>query len=125
MTIMLVRCAVCTFCLVRDPDTATRESYGHIFYGCTTATNIIDTIIRDYFILPDINMLNKRKFVWTGTLEGYENLQQILCIFWDLVRYSIYKYKLKKCVPNPDMIKNEVFFNIRTSLMLNLSFELC
>jgi hypothetical protein len=116
-------CPMCTFCRIRDPDTVTRESFNHLFYSCDSTSIIINDILRVYFALGDINENDRKKFVWTGITDGNDDLQHVLIIFWELVRYSIYKYKLKKRIPNSIMIANETFFNIKTTLLQNLALE--
>jgi hypothetical protein len=106
---------MCTFCRIRDPDTETRESFNHLI--------TITDILRLYFDLGNINENDRKKFVWTGITDGNDHQQPVLIIFWELVRYSIYKYKLKKRIPNSIMIANETFFNVKTTLLQNVALE--
>jgi hypothetical protein len=106
----------CTFCRIRDPTTSTRESFGHLFFTCPVASGLIDSLLTTYFNLDGMNLLDKKKLVWSGELDDAANYQFILLFFWESFRFTLYRYKLRKRIPNHIMVANEVFFCIKTNL---------
>jgi hypothetical protein len=105
----------CTFCRIRDPNTSTRESFNHIFFSCPSVSVIIDYLL-EFFLIGNMNLEEKKSFFWTGYVDRQENLQHLYLIFWESARFSIYRYKKRRSIPNPLMVKNDIFFNLKTSI---------
>jgi hypothetical protein len=57
-----------------------------------------------------------KKFFWTGLVEGQENKQLLYLMFWEYYRYAIYRYKVRRKIPNVLIVKNDIFFNLRTTI---------
>jgi hypothetical protein len=62
----------------------------------------------------------RREFYWFGSktddVSGTRTHNNIVSIFWDVLRFVIYKYKLHKTVPNFQAVNRETCFIIKTSL---------
>jgi hypothetical protein len=112
----------CTFCRIRDPDTETRESFKHIFFTCPVSSQFVNVIVRDCFPLPRLTVAQVCEFFWNGYLDGKDDIQFLLNFFWETFRYVVYRYKLRRKIPNVVMIKNEIFFIIKTTLYCKDSY---
>jgi hypothetical protein len=112
----------CSFCRIQDPDTDTRESFAHIFFSCPTTIELIRNLLRFFVTAPDDN-LSIKKLVWNGELAGADNIQFILLFFWDSFRYTVYRYKVSRRIPNFLMVKKEIFFIIKTTLYNKNNFR--
>jgi hypothetical protein len=106
---------LCTFCRIRDPDGAPRESFNHAFLACPSVSRLVD-FMSEYFDIAILNPQEFLSFYWHGHIEGHENLQLVFLSFWEIVRYNIYRYKTRNTIPNTFMIMNNSFFDIKTSI---------
>jgi Reverse transcriptase (RNA-dependent DNA polymerase) len=107
----------CLFCRVRDGDTATRESFAHCFFDCDTVHDIIYSLKYEFF--P--HQIDPEKFktaYWYGIYDESDNnlSQSINNTFWDVVRYTVYKFKTRRILPNQNMVRNSVIFTLNTTL---------
>jgi hypothetical protein len=107
---------LCSFCRIRDPDTDIRESFEHLFFSCTTASGLIDNLLIDCFDFRPANVWERKEFVWNGILPANERISLPVLFFWESFRFLIYRYKVRRRLPNFVMIKNELMFIINTSL---------
>jgi hypothetical protein len=116
---------LCSFCRIRDHTLRIRESFEHLFFSCPTATGIINYLLDNYFNLVFDSIADKKNFIWNGIIEGNgnENCQFLLFFFWEAYRFLLYRYKLKKHIPNPVSIKNELFFIVKTTIMRIPQFQ--
>jgi hypothetical protein len=106
----------CTFCRIRDPGTDIRESFNHIFFTCPTVAPLVREL-KDLFEFDTVlSGAEFKQFYWTGMVEGHENKQLLYLMFWDYYRYSIYRYKVRRKIPNIVMVKNHIFFNLSTTI---------
>jgi hypothetical protein len=107
---------LCTFCRIRDPVTANRESFDHLFFSCHTTRAIIDSIITNLFnvVLPNEFVL--KQLIWNGEYENNDEINFPLVFFWESVRYIIYRYKIRKRVPNYLMVSNEALFIVKNTI---------
>jgi hypothetical protein len=116
----------CTFCRIRDPQTATRESFKHIFYECPITANIISTVWGLYFDPPgseDDKLLNVWFGIRTDNATGTKTFNNTTSFFWDAFRYVIYKYKLSRKIPNYVAVDKELCFLINTTIFSNLGIR--
>jgi exonuclease III len=114
----------CTFCRIRDPDPQHRETFGHLFFDCHTTHSIILRLMADLFPIFDYNVVQLKEFCWFGSAIGHELLQPIFLLFWDCVRFVIYKYKLVRHLPNYNSFKNDLIFNCKTTFYSRLPYKI-
>jgi hypothetical protein len=108
----------CRYCRMRDPDTANRESFTHCFFYCEPVHNIIYIIKTLYF--PGHTDQESFKYAfWYGTYsDEISTLNQLITLnFWDIVRYTVYKFKQRRILPNLIMVRRTVNFLFNTTLM--------
>jgi hypothetical protein len=111
----------CTFCRIRIGDAAPRDSLEHCFLSCPTSGNAINALTREFF--ANYNIINFREFFWTGILDGHEKLMEVFVVFWDVFRYLLFKFRLRRKIPNIDMLRKELVFALRTSAFKNRQFS--
>jgi hypothetical protein len=108
----------CRYCRMRDPDTANRESFTHCFFDCEPVHNIIYNIKTLYF--PGHTDQESFKYAfWYGTYsDEIGTLNQLITLnFWDIVRYTVYKFKQRRILPNLIMVRCTANFLFNTTLM--------
>jgi Reverse transcriptase (RNA-dependent DNA polymerase) len=103
----------CTFCRIADPATTTRESFVHIFYTCRFSSSYI-AHITEYFFDLNLNELEMKMFFWQGMLDGKAHLQPILLLFWDTVRFCIYRCRVRRKISNGPAIATDVVFLLKS-----------
>jgi hypothetical protein len=108
----------CTFCRIRYRNPLPRETFTHLFFDCPTTNDIRISLLMQFFMF-DLNPMEIKNFFWNGMVENHEKLQPILLLFWEIFRYHIFRCKLNRNVPNSNLIKNSIFFTLRTTLYNN------
>jgi hypothetical protein len=119
----------CTFCRIRNDNTRERDGFLHCFFSCP----VVRRLIIDFFdfLGIDINIDTEigKNLYWYGlhdndNLTVRRHLSNVLV--FDLFRYIVYKYRLKRRIPNIAIILNEVIFIVQcvcnVSRNINLSF---
>jgi hypothetical protein len=105
----------CSFCRITDPQTQVRESFVHIFLECPITNLLLRDALEFFFELVLTND-EFRTFYWSGILIDCNRVQQILVFFWDIVRYTLFRYKWHRRIPNHIMFRRDVLFYFRTNL---------
>jgi hypothetical protein len=103
----------CTFCRIRIGGGAARDSLEHCFLTCPTSGNAINALNREFFNNYQIG--DFPNFFWTGIIEGKENLMEVFLTFWDVYQFLLFKYRLRRKIPNVEVLKREIVFMLRTS----------
>ena len=109
----------CTFCRIIDPDSTMRDGLNHAFFECPTARTLLRTTITKCEPVPDIDSRNFRQLFWYGTevtedeaedgqLFPNANLPGLL--IFETFRYTLWKFRLRRKVPNPAMLNREFDF---------------
>jgi hypothetical protein len=109
----------CTFCRIRNPDSRVRDSLAHFFYDCPTSGNIVAETCQKFF--PRIT--RRREFFWYGIADNTEGNQSINLLFWDTLRYVLYRFKKRRTVPNYGMAERELVFLLKTTIHTNGYFK--
>jgi hypothetical protein len=113
---------LCTFCRIRDPDTGTRESFVHLFFSCPSV-HVLITRLLEYFLVGNLSREELSDFFWLGIVHRQEKTQFFFVVFWETFRYFIYRYKSHRKIPNEIMLKNDIFFSIKSSLMHSAGYR--
>jgi hypothetical protein len=89
----------CSFCRVINPDTVVRESFFHLFFTCPTTCLLLRGVTRLGGLLypPDGDFFMEK--YWFGSLEGKTSVS--LTLIYEIFRYVIWKFKLRRIVPTP------------------------
>jgi hypothetical protein len=109
----------CTFCKMVNANCITRETFNHFFFLCPITNNLLRglTINLGAKILKE-NQLFPRAF-WYGdtgvvTDADTENpIDKSLQLFYDIFRYSVWKFKLRRQLPLLDSFTHTIFEQIR------------
>jgi hypothetical protein len=109
----------CTFCRIRDQDTMIRESLSHCFFDCPTVHDIIYRFNMDFFGQADPDRI--KSGFWYGTYGLDESIfrQSINISIWDIIRFTIFKFKSRRILPNIHMIKANSLFLMKTTIFRN------
>jgi hypothetical protein len=112
----------CTFCRIRNPDTATRDSLRYFFYECHTTGVIVDQFVNKYFPIIEEDRV-KREFYWYGINVGHADHQSINLLIFDTLRFVLYRCKKRKHLPNFVQVDREVVFLLKTTAAFNKKFK--
>jgi len=112
----------CTFCRIIDREGAERESFNHLFYTCPVTKNLIGRIISDCNDVPAYDSNDFKKMYWYGIFINDEENVDAYLIFFSLFRTLLYRYKLRRKIPNPDCFKREFMFAL-SCIMVNRSLN--
>jgi exonuclease III len=115
---------LCTFCRIRNPQNSPRESFGHLFFSCPTTDSILTHLLNTYFPWNDLDLDSRKNLIWCGYRTGSEKIQLPLLLFWEAARYSIYRYKLKRTIPNTLEVCRDALFCIKTTLYSNNQYKI-
>jgi hypothetical protein len=93
----------CTFCRIRDPETAIRDSFSHCFYNCPHTRKLLT----EFFSAIGKNFnddSNTKNMYWYGIsnddiTSNNRTSTTLYNIVFDVVRYVIYKWRLKNTLP--------------------------
>jgi hypothetical protein len=87
----------CTFCRIINPQTLVRENFFHLFFSCPTTRLLLRGMTRLGGLLysPDENLLSEK--YWFGLIDGKPTGSLIL--IYEIFRYLIWKFKLRRIVP--------------------------
>jgi hypothetical protein len=108
------RCTFCTFCRIKNNDTTQRDGFKHLFFSCPTTFDILQEVIN----LLQIDGVDIRPLYWFGINEN-NRAQSIWVLFFDVFRFAIYKFKLKKHVPNKNSFLAEFNFHLKRLCLVN------
>jgi hypothetical protein len=106
--------ARCTFCRIVNAATTQRDGYKHCFLTCTTTARILTGILEQLDLDLDIDSIDFNLLYWFGIDNNDKAPQFVWLLFFDLFRYSIYRARLKKNVPNITIIKQSIEFWLDT-----------
>jgi hypothetical protein len=100
----------CTFCRIIDNNTNNRDSYIHCFYTCMTTNMLIRQLCTTTGLDVDLNSVEFKNLYWFGIDNNEQMHQFVWNIFFDTVRFVIFKCRRRKNVPNINMVLNDVLF---------------
>jgi hypothetical protein len=105
----------CTFCRINDDSTDARDSFVHFFYNCPTTTSLLKEFFKKIDI-PFNDDINTRDIYWYGIYDKDDMCVNTLTCFnlvFDVFRYILYKFKLRKVLPMFADIYDQVKFVLK------------
>jgi hypothetical protein len=95
----------CTFCLLRNDNHVSEESFLHLFYECQTTKALhVKMISKKFSILRNKTDLEKRRFWFLGEIDGKTNLFITTAVFF--FSFLLWNMKLKKNVLQFSTLEN-------------------
>jgi len=110
----------CTFCRIIDRNTDSRDGLKHAFYTCPVTHNLLRHLVSHCEPVPDTYSRDFRQIYWYGSditdedneLAGVTSNLPGLIIF-DLFRYTIWKFRLRRKIPNVISFMREFNFTLK------------
>jgi hypothetical protein len=105
----------CTFCILKDATTTQRDSYVHCFFECNTVQELLATFLMHCNF--DINILDAGfpNLYWYGIYKA-ESLtktrHRTFALIFDVFRYTVFRSRIKKRNPDPEVIVQEIIYFI-------------
>ena len=117
--------ATCTFCRISNIQNAVPESFAHLFFECQIVRAFLRQWCSGMEPVPELDTVNGSNLYWYGssTLETVENESKYINFLFDCFRFTIWKFRCRKKVPNYPALKRELDFLIHTSLGGSRSFS--
>jgi hypothetical protein len=113
--------ARCTFCRILDNNTGQRDGFLHVFFQCVTTKRLLISTLEKVNFNMDVNSVEFKKLYWFGLRENKKN-RQVWLLFFNVVRYSVYKFKLKKNIPNATSFLKEIVFRMSKICLASRKF---
>ena len=116
---------VCTFCRIKGLPGAPNESFYHLFFSCSTSKGFLNSFCARMEPVPDLNGNEGQLLYWYGSSNPDEadNDCKYVNLAFDCFRYILWKFKLRKNLPNANSFTREVEFLMWSSLRRNKTFK--
>ena len=111
----------CCFCRILNNETLNEETFLHVFFTCPTTRSLLCTLINRLEPRPDPDLLSFREMYWYGINDSGNSF--ILLAIFDIFRYCVWKFKLRRRVPNANMFMREFDFCLDIVCSANVSFR--
>jgi exonuclease III len=115
--------ARCTFCKILNKTTVQRDGYKHLFFSCDVTRRLLKSVIFNIDLDIDIDSDEFKNLYWFGINDGPNFSPKVWIVFWDLCRYSIYRYKLKKNIPNDAGFLKELCLHLGKTFLAKKNFK--
>jgi len=123
----------CTFCVLRNDNNVSDESFLHLFFDCQTTKALhVKLIAKHFSALSNLNDLEKKRFWFLGEIGGKTNLFITTAVFF--FNFLLWNMKLKKNVLQFSTLENNWLDlldkahkqsqKIRESVLL-VNFDIC
>ena len=99
----------CSFCRIIDRETAPRDSFYHFFFRCPVTNRLLRGWAELMEPVPDTESPEFANFYWFG-VSGEDTQSRFLPLIPDLFKYCLWKFKLKRKIPNLNVLLNEFEF---------------
>ena len=118
--------ARCTFCRILDSNTNARDGLNHAFFLCPTTKFFLGILIQKCEPVPDMDTRDFRQLYWYGSeateeeedpYTPYSNSGGLLV--FDLFRYTIWKFRSRRRVPNEITFFREFNFSLKLCTLKN------
>jgi hypothetical protein len=104
--------ASCTFCCITRTLPAPKETMPHLFFHCTTTQSLLSRFVAKYITNLEVNESN---FFFANNTE-FEYINRPLGFIFDIFRYTVWHFKLKKEAPNFIFFENEFNYFLTVTL---------
>jgi hypothetical protein len=105
----------CTFCMLNKVDPAPRDSLAHCFLHCNTVRQWLSGVQNLTNFKIDFSSTAFQKLYWFGTYDT-ETLTlpriTVFNLFFDAFKYIVFKYRLRRRIPEVCTIIDELRFFI-------------
>ena len=108
----------CTFCRIIGRAN-TDETFRHLFFECNTTQQLLLNFILLLEPVPDINSVFFAEAYWYGKYSDNTLWEESILLVFDCFRFVIWKYKLRRKVPNWPTVLRELHFILETIFSLN------
>ena len=115
----------CTFCRIKGIIPLPDESFCHLFFDCCTTKTLLTAWTASMEPVPDFTTEEARLAFWygTGNLVAPENYSKYITFLYDCFRYILWKFRLRKKLPNPTSFAKELDFFILVTVKGSGSFK--
>jgi len=113
----------CNFCRIRDSNTVIRDSFKHVFYFCPTTNLLLTRLVNLLEPAPAMDTNQFFNMYWYGCFDDNPNWEFTTNIVFDIFRFLIYKFKLRKKIPNSEQFFTEYKFILEITARKNLSLK--
>jgi hypothetical protein len=114
---------LCTFCRAANRPNPAREDFRHLFYDCPELNGLYARYLERYGSM-NMNNVEKRNFLFTGTKDGSWNVEQFIVAVHNIIfYYGIWLAKLSRKIPSFVTIENNMLtiFDNTVSLSIYLT----
>jgi hypothetical protein len=115
--------ARCSFCRIIDRSCNTRENFKHIFFLCNTTSALIDLVLEKIALRVEKNSDEFLNLYWFGVRTGDSHPRIAWQLFFDTFRYVVYRFKLKKNIPNSSSFLRDFCFGLKNLTLVNKKFK--
>ena len=113
----------CNFCKIRDSNTTIRDSFVHVFYHCPTTLFLLTRLVGYLEPAPDVNSNMFYNLYWFGNYDENPNWEVTNLVVFDLFRYLIFKFKMRRKIPNSAQFFGELKFLLEITARKNQSIR--
>ena len=114
----------CTFCRIVDRETAQRESFSHFFLDCPITSRLLSQWCLNFEPQVAPGHADFKKLYWYGVPPDDIQPTDLIPIISDLFKYILWKYKVRKKIPNYPAFLAEYRFSISTMTAQNVRARL-
>jgi hypothetical protein len=111
----------CTFCRIRNQQND--ETFSHLFYNCPTTLYLLSGLVDLFEPAPDMREEKFKELYWFGISEEHIYYTKPILVCFEVFRYTLWKYKLRRKIPNRAKFIEEVRFQINVISDLNKYFR--
>ena len=114
----------CTFCRIIDRETAQRESFSHFFLDCPITNRLLSQWCLNFKPQVAPGHADFKKLYWYGVPPDDIQQTELIPVISDLFKYILWKYKVRKKIPNYPAFLEEYRFSISTMAAQNVRTRL-
>ncbi len=115
----------CIFCRIINSNTQVRETFAHLFEQCPVIDRILTTFCNKFVPKIPKNCTDFPKAYWYGKRD--DKINQSLLLFYDTFRHTVWKFKLRRILPNYESFEETLFSQLKTfvSIRRSLLLDFC
>jgi hypothetical protein len=113
----------CTFCRIKFGTEAARDGFAHCFLLCPTVKQFLTTLIVKLNLELDLDDNEFRQLYWYGYSKNTEKVDVHTLIFFECFRFTVYKIRLKRTLPNYNRVEKEFSTLILKLCKVNKKFK--
>jgi hypothetical protein len=115
--------ARCTFCKILRSDTVQRDGYQHLFFACPTTLTLLQVVMDKLELNFNLTSQAFKDLYWFGLLEQKRG-RLVWLLFFDLFRFSLFRFRGKKNIPNHETFLTELVFHLSKLCTANKKFKM-